>query len=178
MNPLETGRSIVDIEREIHSPKQQSYIIQKSHLMEAMTLLNLLPTNENEMFFYLCAMNLINAWINAQRKQKQRTQDKKLKSLYAFKNRLADVLEYQLKTDSLLAKVYIDGSLVMLEIHGYQFSFHAVKIGGLLSIYRDSQRNEHIEWCGKRMQPIASLVYELGKLKCPRGLTKRVTQIL
>lgn len=173
MNPSEKVISIDELEREIETPKQQDYPILKSHLMEAMNLQSLRPTTEDEMFHYLCAMNLINAWISGQRKQTQSSQDKKLKSLYAFKNRLADVLEHQLKTDSLLARMYIDGNLVMLELQGYQFSFHAVTMGEQLTKYRESQRNEHIEWSGKKIQPIASLVYELGKIRCPRGLTNR-----
>lgn len=172
MNPPENRLRIKELKQEIEKKQNESYPIQKSHLMEALSIMNLRPITVDEMFFYLCAMNLVNAWINRQLKQKEQIQDKKLRSLYSFKNRLADVLEHQLRTESLLARMFIDRNLVMLELHGYQFSFHEVKLGEELKKYRDSQRNEQIEWRGKRMQPIASLVYELGKLKCPKGLTR------
>ncbi len=88
--------------------------------------------------------------------------------MYSFKSYLCDILTERIKAKNFSAPIYIEKSLIMIEVNGFQFSFHNVPLNEILETFSSSQDNKKIEWSGKRLQPIAPLL-----LKYSRGIRQK-----
>ncbi|GAB3634498.1 hypothetical protein GCM10027422_00880 [Hymenobacter arcticus] len=146
---------------EITSPTQENYEIQKSDLMEAWSVAKLVPTTDNDTFHYLAAMNVINAWLSRNRKNKptnKSQQDKLFRDMYFFKTYLSNLLTELIERPRASTKIFIENELTLIEIIGFQFSFHNLPKNEIITRFQNSQENQPIVWCGKRLQPIASLL--------------------
>lgn len=166
-NHLNIGEesNIDELKEEIENPKQAIYEIKKSDLMEALGVMKIMPTSELDTFHSLAAINLINSWIGRNRnKQNIPDKDDKLfRNMYYFKTYLADVLTDLIKREVDFAKIYIENDLVIIEILGFQFSFHHTPKNEIISAYEKSKANTQIIWTGKRLQPIASLLLDYSR---------------
>lgn len=146
--------------KEINHPKQEDYEIHKSDLMEALGTMKILPQNETDFFHSLCCINLINAYLSRQRKGSQLLEKntKLYRNMYSFKSYLTEILTERIKAKNFSAPLYIEKSIIMAEVNGFQFSFHYVPLNETLEIFSRSMDNRLIEWSGKRLQPIAPLL--------------------
>lgn len=162
--------NVDELLNEINQPKLEEYEIQKSDLMEAFGTMKILPKSETDLFHSLCCINLINAYLSRQRKGTQiLDKDAKLfRNMYSFKSYLCDILTERIKAKNFSAPIYIEKSLIMIEVNGFQFSFHNVPLNEPLENFSRSQDNRKIEWSGKRLQPIAPLL-----LKYSRGIRQK-----
>lgn len=162
--------NVDELLKEINHPKQEEYEIQKSDLMEAFGTMKILPKTETDLFHSLCCINLINAYLSRQRKGSQiLDKDAKLfKNIYIFKSYLSQILTEQIKDKNFSAPLYIENSLIMIEVNGFQFSFHNVPLNETLENFSTSRHNIKIKWSGKRLQPIAPLL-----LKYSRGIRQK-----
>lgn len=172
MNPFSERLSKKGLLEEISNPKKTNYEILKSDLMEAMAMMKLVPSNQNEMFYYLSAMNLINAFINKERKGKT-SKSKMFKEMYFFKSYLTKVLDIQVSNNSILGELFIGKGVVYVKVLDFQFSFHSIKMTEVLKHYANSNNNVKMEWSGIRLQPIAPLVLKLARYGCPKGITTK-----
>jgi hypothetical protein len=162
--------NINELLKEINQPKKEEYEIQKSDLMEAFATMKILPKSETDFFHSLCCINLINAYLSRQRRGNQQVEkDAKLfKNMYSFKAYLSEILTERIKAKNFSAPLYIEKNLIMVEINGFQFSFHNIPLNEILETFSRSQDNNKIEWSGKRLQPIAPLL-----LKYSRGIRQK-----
>lgn len=154
--------SVEDLLLEIENPKQANYEIYKSELMEALGIMKLFPTNPNEFFLFLSAMNLLNAWIN--RNKKSNVSDKLFRNMYFFKTYLGNTITEIIKNDNYLgSSIFIQGDLIIININNFTFSFHNLPSNQLINGYILSKKNIEIKWTGKRLQPISPLIFRLAK---------------
>lgn len=162
--------NVDELLNEINQPKQEEYEIQKSDLMEAFGTMKILPQNEADFFHSLCCINLINAFLSRKRKRARISdKDAKLfKNMYYFKSYLSDILTERIKANNYSAPLYVEKSLIIIEVDGFQFSFHNIPLNETLDNFSRSQDNRKIEWSGKRLQPIAPLL-----LKYSRGIRQK-----
>ena len=149
--------SINDLAKEINSPREHFYEINKSDVMEALGIMKITPKNKFDLFHYLSSMNLLNAWINQNKKQKNKN-EKLFSDMYYFKTYLSKTLTHLITNNSYEARIYLEQDLVMIELNGFQFSFHHVPMSLEMTERLNSEKNKKIEWSGKRLQPIAPLV--------------------
>lgn len=156
---------IEDLLSEINEPQKEEYEMQKSDLMEAFGTMKMLPKNENDFFHSLCCINLINAFLSRQRQGKQQLgKDNKLyRNMYSFKTYLSVILTQRIKVKNFSAPIYIDKNLIIIEINGFQFSFHNIPLNEALDAFSKSSDNKIIEWKGKRLQPIAPLLLKYSR---------------
>ena len=156
---------IQELLSEINAPKDGEYEIKKSDLMEAFGMMKIIPKNDTDFFHSLCCINLINAYLSRQRKGNQILEkDSKLfRNMYSFKSYLSEILTERIKAKTFSAPVYIEKNLIMVEINGFQFSFHSVPLGETLENFSRSGDNRKIEWSGKRLQPIATLLLNYSR---------------
>lgn len=153
---------IEDLLDKIESPKQKDYEIFKSELMEALGIMKLFPTTSNELFLFLSAMNLLNAWIN--RSRKSNSSEKLFRNMYFFKTYLSDTITRILESKSLMgSSIFIQDDLVMININEFTFSFHNLPSNNIIDEFINSEQNIEIEWTGKRLQPISPLIFRLAK---------------
>ena len=145
---------------EIENPKFDFYEIEKSDLMEALGVMKIIPTNNLDLFHTLAAVNLINAYLSKQRKEKTlQDKDKNLfRNMYFFKTYLSDVLTDRIIKRDYSIPIYIDRELIIIEALGFQFSFHNVPMNEELKAYESSEYNKEIPWRGKKLQPVAPLI--------------------
>jgi hypothetical protein len=166
-NHLNLGEqfNIDELKAEIENPKQAEFEIKKSDLMEALGVMKILPVDSYDTFHSFAAINLINAWIGRNRKNKSTSgkDDKLFKNMYYFKTYLSLVLTDLIKRQVNFAKIYIDNDLSMVEIFGFQFSFHQTPRTDTILVYEKSKSNTEIIWTGKRLQPIASLLLNYSR---------------
>jgi len=150
---------------EINEPKKEEYEIHKSDLMEAFGTMKILPKNETDFFHSLCCINLINAYLSRQRQDKyQLDKDNKLfRNMYSFKTYLSEILTERINVKNFSTPIYIEKDLIMLEINGFQFSFHNVPLNDTLKAFSKSADNVFFEWSGKRLQPIAPLLLKYSR---------------
>jgi hypothetical protein len=162
--------NVDELLNEINQPKQEEYEIQKSDLMEAFGTMKILPKCETDLFHSLCCINLINAYLSRQRKRTHilDKETKLLRNMYSFKKYLADILTERIKAKNFSTPLFVEKSLIMIEVNGFQFSFHNVPLNETLENFLKSRDNRKIEWSGKRLQPIASLL-----LKYSRGIRQK-----
>ena len=154
--------SIEKLEREIQSPSSQEYEIYKSELMEALGIMKIVPTNKNDLFYYLASMNLLNFWINRNKQQKD-NKEKLFREMYFFKTYLSETVTHLVTNDNLTSKIYLEANLVMIELNNFQFSFHNVPLNDKLKNYLKSNDNKYMEWKGKKLQPISPLIFRYAK---------------
>ena len=157
--------NIQEVLIEIHNPKNEEYEIQKSDLMEAFGIMKIPPKNDKDLFHSLCCINLINAYLSRQRNGKQQSvKDNKLfRNMYSFKAYLSDILSERIKDKNFSAPIYIDKNQIIVEINGFQFSFHNIPLNETLQTYEESEENKSIEWSGKKLQPIAPLLLKYSR---------------
>ena len=148
---------------EIERPKPGNYQILKSELMEALAIMKVLPKGKDEVFIYLSCMNLLNAYINRNRKSGKNT--RLYRDMYSFKHYLLECLEFISKHPVQGVKLFVELNFVIIEVDDFQFSFHNVPISDVLHMYMSSESNAYISWKGKRLQPIAPLVLRYGRAK-------------
>ncbi|MGI4872985.1 MAG: hypothetical protein ACRYFX_17630 [Janthinobacterium lividum] len=151
---------------EILNPLRDEYEVQKSDLMEAWSIAKLVPTTEGDIFHYLAAMNTINAWLGRNRRDKNKNQsqvDKLFRDMYFFKTHLTKLLVYLIENPKPFTKVFIENQLTLIEIKGFQFSFHNIPKSDAITQFQSSSKNKKIEWCGKRLQPIAPLLLKYAR---------------
>jgi hypothetical protein len=162
--------NIDELLEEINQPKQEEYEIQKSDLMEAFGTIKVFPKTEMDFFHSLCCINLINAYLSRKRRGRQLLDKEKelFKNMYTFKSYLSDILTTRIKDGNLEAPLCIQNGLIIVEVNGFQFSFHNISLNETLENFSRSKDNRLIEWSGKRLQPIAPLL-----LKYSRGIRKK-----
>ncbi len=162
--------NIDEIFTEINNPKKKEYEIQKSDLMEALGTIKILPKNETDFFHSLCCFNLINAFISRHIKENQQIEKnaKLIRNMYGFKSYLSDILTHHIKENNHSFPFFIEKNLIMLEVNGFQFSFHNIPLNETLEEFSKGINNNKIEWLGKRLQPIAPLL-----LKYSRGIRQK-----
>lgn len=150
---------------EIKSPKKEIYEIDKSDLMEALGVMKIIPDDEFDTFYSLAAINLINAWISRKRVYNEKTikEQKLFKNMYYFKTYLSNIITDLIKKQSDFAKVYIHRDLAMVEILGFQFSFHHTQKNETIDSYELSELNKEIIWTRKRLQQIAPLMLHYAR---------------
>ena len=145
---------------EINEPKSESYEIYKSELMEALAIMKIIPNSNYQLFHYLCSMNLLNAWIGERKKEKK---DKLFSNMYFFKTYLSKTLENLISENNFGAKIYLTQNIVIIELNDFQFSFHHIKMSKKLNDFMNSKLNIKIDWKGKRLKPISSLLFRYSK---------------
>src|SRR6185295_7547829 len=115
----------------------------KSELMEALGVMKIIPQDQLDTFHSLAAINLINSWLTRNRNKENSTlkEEKLFKDMYYFKTYLAEMLADLIKRKVDFAKIYIERDLVIIEILGFQFSFHHVPKNSIISVYEKSEAN-------------------------------------
>ncbi|MDP3432661.1 MAG: hypothetical protein Q8T04_06820 [Bacteroidota bacterium] len=150
---------------EINNPLQEIYEIKKSELMEALGIMKIHPQNEEDFFHSLCAINLVNAYLGRQRANKeiQSKESKLFRNMYYFKTYLSEILTERIRDKNYTVPIYMTKNLIIVEILGFQFSFHSIPLNETLTKFTESQYNKEILWKGKRLQPIASLLLNYSR---------------
>ena len=97
--------------------------------MEALAIMKVIPNSEYQLFHYLTSMNLLNAWIGKNKKEKK---DKLFSDMYFFKSYLAKTIEKLISKNNFGAKIYLEKNLAMIELNNFQFSFHHIKMNNKL----------------------------------------------
>lgn len=153
--------------KEINHPSQETYEINKSDLMEAFGIIKIHPNNEEDLFHSLCAINLINAYLSRQRSNNHlKEKDNKLfRNMYYFKTYLSDILTQRIKSENFSTPFFISTNLIIIEIFGFQFSFHNIPLNDTLMEYTKSLNNKEIVWTEKRLQPIATLLLNYSRAR-------------
>lgn len=158
---------INELLEEIDNPKIDYYDIQKSDLMEALGVMKIIPCDDQDFFHSLVAINLINAFLSKQRNNKTlgSKEANLFKKMYFFKTYLSQILTDRVKNKNFSVPIYINRDLIIIEIMGFQFSFHNVPINKTLSDYEKSEYNKKIIWCGKKLQPVAPLLLKYSRAR-------------
>lgn len=161
LNRTEKGR-MEDLEASLTGTDVPEIPIDIADLKEALSLINLMPTNDQDLFYYLSAMNLLNAYLTRGKKDP----NLQINYRYYFKGALSKVVAKLLKEYTTKAKVYLDTKkqILMVELFDFQFSFHNYdrKIE-VLKQYENSEKNKPIKWNGMRLQRIAPAIFQLAK---------------
>lgn len=150
---------------EIQNPLDNSYEILKSNLMEALSIMKIRPRTEEDLFHSLCAFNLINAYLSNRSKNKTLITkgDKLFRNMYYFKTYITETLAEWIKNAVLDIPIYLTNDLVIIEINGFQFSFRNIPLNSTLAEYLICSENEEIIWRGKKLQPIAPLLFNYSR---------------
>lgn len=146
---------------EIENPSKDNYPIEKSSIMEALAIMKIEPTDESDYFHCFSALNLINSFVNVNKKTN--INNKLFRDMYFFKTYLSKHLESLLQKPCENVDFYIDDNLVIVFIKGFKFSFHNVPLSPHLIEYKQSNLNTEIQWEGKRLQPLAQLIFDYSK---------------
>ena len=151
--------------KEINTPTKEIYDIKKSELMEALGVMKIYPKDDQDFFHFLCAVNLINAFLSRQRNGKQlsKKDNKLFKNMYYFKIFISDIITDRIKNKNFSTPIYITRGLIMVDIFGFQFSFHYIPFNQTIINYEKSYYNKEIIWSGKRLQPLAPLLFNYSR---------------
>lgn len=151
---------------EIEYPTESEYPINKSELMEALGIIKIIPTDDTDLFHSLACVNLINAFLSRERKKKSLGSKERnlFRNMYYFKTYLQKVLTDRIGKQNYSAPIYIERDLILVEINGFQFSFHNVPMNDVLKEYERSIHNKEIIWNKKRLQPLAPLLLKYSRL--------------
>lgn len=103
-------------------------------------------SSKSKVYVYLASLNLLNAYVKSENCVEF------LKNKYFFKKYVEYIVNYVHQKESEDVKIFTDGSVILLECLGMQFSFHGVKMPPEI-IRKD--------WSGVRLQPYANQVFEL-----------------
>jgi len=147
---------------QINSPTEENYEIFKSEIMEALGIMKIKPQNKFDLFHYMSAMNLLNAWINRNKREKNK-KEQLFRDMYYFKTYLKDVISDLIDIDNYGSNIYLEKNLAMIELNNFQFSFHNIPMSDTMVEFMNSNKNIEIRWGGKRLQPIAPLVFRYAK---------------
>ena len=152
--------------REIESPTTENHEIHKSDLMEALGVMKIIPNDVFDTLYSLAAINLINAWINRKRVREEKTikEKKLLKNMYYFKTYLSNIITDLIIKQADFAKLHIKGDLTIIEILGFQLSFHNTPKNDTITSYEQSELNNEIIWTGRRLQRIAPLLLHYARV--------------
>lgn len=139
------------------------YEINEYEIIESLSIMKVMPSNNKELFLYISAINLINSWIN--RVHKSNAKNKKMISnMNFFRHYLSDVFSNIIHNDLITDyQLYIHNKYSIIEIMGFQFSFSGIPLNDSLRAYISSSRNKTINWKGKKLQPISSPLYKYAK---------------
>lgn len=150
---------------EIANPSLEEYEVQKSDLMEALSIAKMIPTTKEDIFHYLAAMNVINAWLSRNRKNKATDPqlDKLFKDMYFFKTYVSNLITDLIINPKPFAKLFVDKELSLIEIDSFQFSFHNIPKNETIFQFQKSLENREIVWRKKRLQPIAPLLLKYAR---------------
>ncbi|KJR46277.1 hypothetical protein UF75_3363 [Desulfosporosinus sp. I2] len=165
---IPTAYSRGSLLEEIKNPFFSEYEIIKSDIMEALGILKIDVTNAYDAFYYLAAMNLMNAWLNRKKKIKNgilmEKEEKLFKNMYFFKTYVQKVITNLIINNIPEVEIFIDKDLVIVEIFKIQFSFHNIPSNQIISEFIRSNKYRPIEWSGKRLQPIAPLILNYARM--------------
>ena len=142
----------------IDGEHKSTYPIKKSSINESLSLIKLTPKSKNDAFEILCSFNLLNAWL------KSSVIETHKRELYSFKSYLTPFLECLIEAKMAGVSVYIENNFALIEIDEFQFSFHSITVSVNIENYRKSTLNEQIIWRGKKLQPIAELLFQYSKV--------------
>lgn len=156
----------------IDSSTDDNCEIINSELMEALGIMKIKPQNKFDLFLYMSSMNLLNAWINRNKREKNKNEEL-FKDMYSFKTYLKDVVSDLIDNDNFGANIYLEKDFVLIEINNFQFSFHNIPLSDTMKIFMDSKENTEIKWQGKKLQPIASLIFRLAKEQNMRAIAEK-----
>jgi hypothetical protein len=151
---------------EIASPLLEEYDLQKSDLMESLSIAKIIPTTREDVFHYLAAMNVINAWLSRNRKNKGQGDpqlNKLFRDMYFFKTYLSNFITDLIINPKPFVQLFIDNELSLIEINSFQFSFHNILKNETIIQFQNSLDNKKIVWRGKRLQPIAPLLLKYAR---------------
>jgi hypothetical protein len=175
------------LEEEIRNPKKEVYEISPFELREALSIMKIDITNKYDAFYVMAGFNLITAYVNRIKDDKQIRKELNLfGELFLYKQYLAAGIAKIILNGVEGADIYIDRinnkNLVYVRLFGYQISFHYVqqkeilveytrsdevptfKKGDFLHEYAASDRNIPQEWSGIRLQPVAPLLFNLARI--------------
>jgi hypothetical protein len=147
-----------DLRNRIYLPAHEVRSIHTSEVREAQAGLGREIRFGADAAYILACANLLNATLNG----KLIAYSGKLrlsKDVYSFKSRFVKRLEEIVFLNCPEVAVYITPSWeLLITSFGVQFSFHNLARTDLLVAYSLSDRNVEQVWCGRRLQPIASIV--------------------
>ena len=142
----------------IDSEHKSDYPIRKSSINESLSLIKLTPRSKNDVFQILCSFNLLNAWL------KSNTSVSNKREIYSFKSYLTPFLEQIIENNNFDVSIYIKDHFALIEIDQFQFSFHNITVSKRIDGFLKSEANKQITWKGKRLQPIAQILFLYSKL--------------
>jgi hypothetical protein len=157
--------SLEELKCEIDNPARKMYPIANNILMEALSIIKVIPENEYDFFYFLSCANLINAWLGRKRKMEQISlKDKKsLKDIYFFKTYVVNTIsEWILNSKS--PDIFMDKEILYITSFDFQFSFHSIPITDILTKYLKNSIKSTSTWKGKRLQPIAPLLVDYARM--------------
>jgi hypothetical protein len=132
--------------------------IHTSELREAKAGLGIIVTTTGDAAYVCACANLLNAAMN----QRLKTYDGSLelaKDVYSFKAIFARAVEDIIWWSPPDVRVYVEPrGPVYIDVHGLQFSFHAIPRTSAIGAYERSERNILQTWAELRLQPLAPLV--------------------
>ena len=151
-----------ELRKEIHNKINKKYPIDENDLLEALAITKIMPLSKKDLRIFLASANLINSWLANQRINDK--SNKLFRNMYYFKSYLAKATSAMISNNNYFeSNLYIDNNLIMFEIEEYQYSFHSVPKTDTMKAYEQSLDNIEIIWSKKRLQPIASPIFQLEK---------------
>ncbi|MDA9872616.1 hypothetical protein N9C25_00165 [Saprospiraceae bacterium] len=151
-----------ELRKEIHNKINKKYPIDENDLLEALAITKIMPLSKKDLRIFLASANLINSWLANQRINDK--SNKLFRNMYYFKSYLAKATSAMISNNNYFeSNLYIDNNLIMFEIEEYQYSFHSVPKTDTMKAYEQSLDNKEIIWSKKRLQPIASPIFQLEK---------------
>ena len=151
---------------DIDNPKKPEYPIEKSDMMEALGIMKIIPSDNFDFFHSLACLNLINAFISREIKNKTlKAKEKNLfRNMYYFKTYLQSILVNRIEKGNFTVPLYIKGILIIIEIFDFQISFHNIPMNDILKQYEQSEHNKEIIWNEIKLQPIAPLLLKYSRI--------------
>jgi hypothetical protein len=155
---IETIPNKEELQKLIDSEINETYPIQKSSINESLSLIKMIPKSKADIFQVLCSFNLLNAWL------KSNTNESNKREIYSFKSYLTPFIENLIEKDIVDVSIYIENHFAIIDIDGFQFSFHNITVSKTINSFRNSTENKLIIWKGKKLQPIAQILFLYSKL--------------
>jgi hypothetical protein len=154
----QSNESEGELRTRILSGKEASSEVTTSELREVKAGLGRIISTTGDAAYVLACANLLNAALN-KKLHLYKGRERLDKDVYAFKAELGASIQQLVRSPLTDVHVYVaPDDLVLVRVHGIQFSFHAVPQTGYLRSYVKSHASVPQEWSGIRLQPIAPLV--------------------
>ncbi|WP_141500894.1 hypothetical protein [Paenibacillus luteus] len=155
---------------EISQPKFTEYEIKKSELLEALAIMKIPVSNKYVAFYFFAGMNLINSWLSVNRKNPEisNKEEQLFKDMYFFKTyinkRIVEIIENNIDG----VNVSFQNQFCLIELFNFQISFYNLPLidtpeNRIILDFVSSPKNKYIEWSGKRLQPVAPLIFSLAR---------------